>query len=42
MIREFSACESVTLDLHDVKTVGEGIVILTYRSADPVVGGEAA
>ena len=41
MIRGIAHCESVTLDLHDVKTVG-GDREPDLSFGDPVVGGEAA
>jgi dihydrofolate reductase len=34
--------ESLTMALHDVKTMGQGIVILTYRAADTAAGSESA
>jgi dihydrofolate reductase len=34
--------DSLTMALHEVKTVGQGVVILTYRAADTGAGSESA
>jgi dihydrofolate reductase len=34
--------ESLTMALHEVKTMGQGVVILTYRAAETATGSESA